>query len=37
VLVAEKLAAGWSPEQIAGWLKRRFADDETGVRGFLCI
>jgi IS30 family transposase len=29
VLVAEKLAAGWSPEQIAGWLKRRFADDET--------
>jgi IS30 family transposase len=28
-LVAEKLEADWSPEQIAGWLKERFPDDET--------
>jgi IS30 family transposase len=27
-LVAEKLQLQWSPEQIAGWLKHRFADDE---------
>jgi IS30 family transposase len=29
LLVAEKLEAEWSPEQIAGWLKQRFAGDET--------
>jgi IS30 family transposase len=28
-LVAEKLEADWSPEQIAGWLKERFPDDQT--------
>jgi IS30 family transposase len=28
-LVAEKLAEEWSPEQIAGWLKNRFSDDQT--------
>ena len=28
-IVAEKLRLEWSPEQIAGWLKRRFPDDET--------
>jgi IS30 family transposase len=27
-IVAEKLQLEWSPEQIAGWLKRRFAHDE---------
>jgi IS30 family transposase len=27
-LVAEKLQLEWSPQQIAGWLKRRFPDDE---------
>lgn len=27
-LVAAKLKAKWSPEQIAGWLKLRFPDDE---------
>lgn len=27
-IVAEKLQLEWSPEQIAGWLKRRFPDDE---------
>jgi IS30 family transposase len=27
-LVAEKLQLEWSPEQIAGWLKHRFPDDE---------
>lgn len=26
--VAEKLALDWSPEQISGWLKREFPDDE---------
>jgi IS30 family transposase len=26
-LVAEKLKADWSPEQITGWLKSQFADD----------
>ena len=26
-LVAEKLAADWSPQQIAGWLKERFSDN----------
>ena len=26
--VIEKLKINWSPEQIAGWLKREFADDE---------
>jgi IS30 family transposase len=29
--VAEKLALDWSPEQISGWLKREFPDDE-GLR-----
>jgi IS30 family transposase len=28
-LVAAKLEQDWSPEQIAGWLKTRFGDDET--------
>jgi IS30 family transposase len=28
-IVSLKLAQDWSPEQIAGWLKRRFPDDET--------
>jgi IS30 family transposase len=28
-LVAAKLVAGWSPEQIAGWLKARFPHDQT--------
>ena len=28
-LVAAKLCQEWSPEQIAGWLKRTYADDET--------
>ena len=28
-MVAEKLQLEWSPEQIAGWLKRRFPDDEN--------
>jgi IS30 family transposase len=28
-LVAAKLAADWSPEQIAGWLKARYPEDET--------
>ena len=28
-LVAQKLKRGWSPRQIAGWLKRTFPDDET--------
>lgn len=28
-LVASKLCREWSPEQIAGWLKRTYADDET--------
>lgn len=28
-IVAEKLQLEWSPEQIAGWLKRRFPDDEN--------
>jgi IS30 family transposase len=27
-IVGEKLQLEWSPEQIAGWLKRRFPDDE---------
>ena len=27
-LVTDKLQSAWSPEQIAGWLKRRFPDDE---------
>ncbi len=27
-IVAEKLQLEWSPEQIAGWLKRRHPDDE---------
>ena len=27
-LVAEKLEADWSPEQVAGWLKDAFPDDE---------
>jgi IS30 family transposase len=25
--VADKLAGDWSPEQIAGWLKRQFPED----------
>ncbi len=28
-LVASKLAADWSPEQIAGWLKAEFPSDQT--------
>jgi IS30 family transposase len=28
-IVANKLAQDWSPEQIAGWLKRTYADDES--------
>ena len=28
-VVAEKLIAWWAPRQIAGWLKRTYADDET--------
>jgi IS30 family transposase len=28
-LVASKLCREWSPEQIAGWLKRTYHDDET--------
>ena len=28
-LVASKLCREWSPEQIAGWLKRTYPDDET--------
>jgi IS30 family transposase len=28
-LVASKLCREWSPEQIAGWLKRSYPDDET--------
>jgi IS30 family transposase len=27
--VADKLALNWSPEQIAGWLKRTYPDDEA--------
>ena len=27
-VVTEKLKVNWSPEQIAGWLKQEFADDE---------
>jgi IS30 family transposase len=27
-IVAGKLRSAWSPEQIAGWLKRRYPDDE---------
>lgn len=29
MVVASKLKLEWSPEQIAGWLKREFLDDET--------
>jgi IS30 family transposase len=28
-LVAEKLKADWSPEQISGWLKRKYPSDEA--------
>jgi len=28
-IVATKLALDWSPEQISGWLKRTYSDDET--------
>jgi len=28
-IVAEKLQSRWSPRQIAGWLKRTYADDEN--------
>ena len=28
-LVAEKLREDWSPEQISGWLRRRYPDDEA--------
>jgi IS30 family transposase len=28
-IVAEKLQLEWSPEQIAGWLKRKYPDDEN--------
>lgn len=27
--VAEKLSLDWSPEQVAGWLKRQFPDDKS--------
>lgn len=27
--VAEKLSVDWSPEQVAGWLKRQFPDDKS--------
>jgi IS30 family transposase len=30
-LVAEKLGEDWSPEQIAGWLKLEFGEDQTSV------
>ena len=29
LLVAHKLALDWSPEQVSGWLKRTYPDDET--------
>ena len=29
LIVAKKLELNWSPRQIAGWLKRRYPDDET--------
>jgi IS30 family transposase len=29
LIVASKLEANWSPEQIAGWLKRAYPDDEA--------
>lgn len=29
LLVAERLEQNWSPEQIAGWLKRTYPDDEA--------
>src|SRR5688500_15808959 len=28
-VVARKLGEDWSPEQISGWLKRRYPDDEA--------
>lgn len=28
-LVTRKMQGNWSPQQIAGWLKRRYPDDET--------
>ncbi len=28
-MVARKLEKDWSPEQISGWLKRRYPDDEA--------
>ena len=28
-LVAQKLKADWSPEQISGWLKREYSEDEA--------
>lgn len=28
-VVAKKLESNWSPEQIAGWLRHRYADDEN--------
>ena len=28
-IVAQKLQLAWSPEQIAGWLKRRYPEDES--------
>ncbi|MBF8285355.1 MAG: IS30 family transposase, partial [Anaerolineales bacterium] len=28
-IVAEKLQLEWSPEQVAGWLKRKYPDDEN--------
>ena len=27
-IVASKLSLDWSPEQVAGWLKLRYPDDE---------
>lgn len=28
-IIAEKLSEDWSPQQVSGWLKRKYADDET--------
>ena len=28
-IVASKLALNWSPEQISGWLKQHYPDDES--------
>ena len=36
-LVASKLCREWSPEQIAGWLKRTYPDDETYQVSHACV